>query len=176
MGRLTAIGRVLQQLPEQGNWHHIRRFAQIQAHWPELVGGAVAAQTRPTAIYHQVLHVAVSSPVWAQALTFERSPLMLKINQVLGVKKFPPIRDIRYSTARWAEISMVAIAPPRSQGGKHGVPSTPEAGTAQDIVQRLSRAHAPGMRCPQCRRPSSSEELARWQMCRFCARDRWFTT
>jgi predicted nucleic acid-binding Zn ribbon protein len=169
MGHLTAIGRVLQQLPGQGSWPHIRRFAHIQAHWTELVGASVAVQTRPTAIYQQVLHVAVSSSVWAQALTFERITLLHKINQVLGKKKFPPIQDIRYSTARWMEVVAVAIAPsPRPQAAMEPTATAPE------IVRRLAQGAGPKGRCPRCHGPCSSQEMSRWQMCRFCARDRWF--
>ncbi|MBW3547244.1 MAG: DUF721 domain-containing protein [Actinobacteria bacterium] len=52
--------------------------------WPELVGDAVAAHSRPRSLRHGVLVVAVAEPAWATQLRWLESDLLVRLGEVLG--------------------------------------------------------------------------------------------
>lgn len=52
--------------------------------WPELVGEAVAAQSRPVAMKGTTLVVAVSDPAWATQLRFLEHDLVQRLRAELG--------------------------------------------------------------------------------------------
>ncbi|MFQ3679045.1 MAG: DUF721 domain-containing protein, partial [Pseudanabaenaceae cyanobacterium] len=108
---LTGLGTIVENLQQGANWRLQHRFLQVLAVWPTVVGPEVAGHTRPIAIRRQVLDVATAGGVWAQALTFERSRILTKLNAHLA----EPLLDIRFSTARWA---------PEARRGVGTVPKT----------------------------------------------------
>ena len=97
----TTLGKILSQLPHKASWQQRCRLLHIYNYWRDLVGISVAQQSAPEAVVQGVLYVNVSSPVWANALTFERLRLLEKINQHLRQAHLSPIDDIRFSTAKW---------------------------------------------------------------------------
>ncbi|MEI6429615.1 MAG: DUF721 domain-containing protein [Pseudanabaena sp. ELA607] len=98
----TTVGKILSQLPNQTTWQQRCRLLHIHNYWTDLVGASVAQQSEPETVVKGILYVNVSSPIWANALTFERLRLLEKINQQLGKASLLPIDDIRFSTAKWA--------------------------------------------------------------------------
>ncbi len=52
--------------------------------WPELVGDAVAAHSRPRSLRDGVLVVAVDEPAWATQLRWLESDLLVRLGEVLG--------------------------------------------------------------------------------------------
>ena len=109
----NTLGKLLSQLPNQASWQQRCRLLHIHHYWRDWVGGSVAQQSEPEAVVKGVLYVNVSSPIWANALTFERLRLLEKINQHLCQAHLLPIDDIRFSTAKWnSQRSQKAAAQP----------------------------------------------------------------
>ncbi len=66
----------------------------IFGRWPELVGDAVAAQSRPVAMKGTTLVVAVSDPAWATQLRFLEHDLIERLRAELGQDAIDAI-DVR---------------------------------------------------------------------------------
>jgi predicted nucleic acid-binding Zn ribbon protein len=179
----------------QKGWQKHYQFQKVAAHWPEIVGAAVAPQTRPTGVYDRILKVAVSTPQWSQALAFQRLKLLEKLQDFL--QQPDAIVDIHFSTAQW-------YSPPKlppgmdkplilagASRGKHTNPKrkgSAQAGASmqlqmppQDAKEAFERwaklvkqytAKLP--KCSRCGCASSLEELNRWQMCHICAAQHLF--
>lgn len=59
--------------------------------WPQLVGEAVAAQSRPVAMKDATLVVAVSDPAWATQLRFLERDLVERLREELGADSITAI-------------------------------------------------------------------------------------
>jgi predicted nucleic acid-binding Zn ribbon protein len=59
-------------------------LARVFASWPELVGEAVAAASRPVALDDGRLVVAVDDPVWASQLRWMGPDLVRRLDERLG--------------------------------------------------------------------------------------------
>jgi len=189
---LTGLPNILHDIQSRTSWQQRCQYLLIVEKWAEIVGESVAKQTCPIGVYQKSLQVAVSSPVWSQALTFERVRLLAKINALLGSSNSLAIADIHFSTAKWATQQQTlkeqrvvaadhpsylpAIAPElvtkTLKGQKlENIPKPPE--TASEAFQRwqevmkLRTNQMP--KCPRCDRPALTGEISRWQMCRVCA-------
>ncbi|WP_271251585.1 DUF721 domain-containing protein [Pseudanabaena sp. Chao 1811] len=189
---LTGLPNILHDIQSRTSWQQRCQYLLIVEKWAEIVGESVAKQTCPIGVYQKSLQVAVSSPVWSQALTFERVRLLAKINALLGSSNSLAIADIHFSTAKWATQQQTlkeqrvvaadhpsylpAIAPElvtkKLKGQKlENIPKPPE--TASEAFQRwqevmkLRTNQMP--KCPRCDRPALTGEISRWQMCRVCA-------
>jgi predicted nucleic acid-binding Zn ribbon protein len=186
---LQSLHRLLNSIEGRKQWQSRQQFRQLLNQWPQLVGEAVAAQTRPVSIQQHSLNVATASSAWAQNLMFERHRLMQKINAQLGLQ----LQDIRFSTAQWStaapinyseteslqiwqqhpsrvdvshanQDNIAQSAPPQS--------SDPQAAFTKwaDAV-RVRSQHLP--LCPQCQCPTPTGELQRWSVCALCAAKQW---
>lgn len=194
---LTGLPNILHDIQSRTSWQQRCQYLLIVEKWADIVGESVAKQTSPLGVYQKSLQVAVSSPVWSQALTFERVRLLAKINALLGSSNSLAIADIHFSTAKWATHQqdleqrkvvtedhpsyLPAIA---TESANHQVnrrsnpkihkletPKPPE--TASEAFQRWQevmqlRTHQMP-KCPRCDRPALTGEISRWQMCRVCA-------
>jgi predicted nucleic acid-binding Zn ribbon protein len=197
---LTGLPNILHDIQSRTSWQQRCQYLLIVEKWADIVGESVAKQTCPIGVYQKSLQVAVSSPVWSQALTFERVRLLAKINKLLGSANSLAIVDIHFSTAKWAthqqtlQQSKVITADHPSylpaiatdtintikknaQGHQQRqVPKPPE--TASEAFQRwqevmkLRTNQMP--KCPRCDRPALLGEISRWQMCRVCAIEHLF--
>ncbi len=197
---LTGLPNILHDIQSRTSWQQRCQYLLIVEKWADIVGESVAKQTCPIGVYQKSLQVAVSSPVWSQALTFERVRLLAKINKLLGSANSLAIADIHFSTAKWAthqqtlQQSKVITADHPSylpaiatdtintikknaQGHQQRqVPKPPE--TASEAFQRwqevmkLRTNQMP--KCPRCDRPALMGEISRWQMCRVCAIEHLF--
>ncbi|NJO41688.1 MAG: DUF721 domain-containing protein [Cyanobacteria bacterium CRU_2_1] len=183
---LHPLNHLLGRLENQNTWKERQRFQQLLSSWAEIVGTAVAVQTRPIYVQRRVLHVATSNPVWAQNLAFERQRILEKLNARLTLE----LTDIRFSTAQWrssssedANISESDIlwqnhpsqlthpreeVSVRSKQPSNAPPSNPQ--TAFQIWAKTVQArsqHLPP--CPVCQCPTPPGELQRWSICAPCA-------
>ena len=190
---LTGLPNILHQIQSRTSWQQRGQYLLIVEKWSDIVGESVAKQTCPIGIYQESLQVAVSSGVWAQALTFERMRILQKINGLWTNMPKPVITDIHFSTAKWSThqqtiqqqkiistdhpsylpaIATSGIAK-RNPKPEQAVPiSSPPANPNeafqrwQSVMQQRTK-HLPP--CPKCDRPANEGEIARWQMCRVCA-------
>ena len=58
--------------------------SRVFGRWPELVGEAIAAQSRPVSMNGTTLVVAVSDPAWATQLRFLERDLIDRLHSELG--------------------------------------------------------------------------------------------
>jgi predicted nucleic acid-binding Zn ribbon protein len=58
--------------------------ARLVQAWPEVVGEAVAAHTRPRWVRDGVLSLAVDDPVWAAQLRWLEADLLARVAEVTG--------------------------------------------------------------------------------------------
>lgn len=181
---MRSLQQLLGQIQQQPNWQQRQQFQQIQLRWIEAVGSVVAAQTRPVALQRTVLHVATASSVWAQNLMFERPRILAKLNAQLPF----PITDIRFSTARWHDLtadelpSATAelwerhpcrmVAPSQTNRLPPAAPQTPDAAFRRWAEQVQARSHHLPP-CPLCQCPTPKGELERWSMCSHCVAKTW---
>lgn len=179
-----SLRQALTSIEQQPAWQTRWQFQRVLDCWPTVVGGVVAAQTRPVAIQRRVLQVATSSPVWAQNLLFERHRILAKLNPQLP----EPLTDIRFSTAQWRVSGQPSTAERSPQPWREHpsyVPALPDdirreqpsATTPEGAFQNWARVvrarsqHLP--KCPQCHCPTPPGELERWAVCGLCIVQQW---
>lgn len=177
---LESLNHLLKSVQNREEWRKQQQFRRILACWSETVGSTVAAQSYPTSYRGQVLHVAVSSSVWAQTLMFERYRILEKLNARLPFA----LKDIRFSTAYWqqnpVEPNALAEDHPsyihyRSTLLTRGTPLRPQDPKTAfqnwaKVMQERSK-HLP--RCPVCHCPTPTGEIERWSVCSICAARRF---
>ena len=180
-----SLPQLLNTVTDQENWRGQRQFQRLGACWLEVVGSAVAAQTRPTAIQRKVLQVAAASSVWAQNLAFERHRILAKLNARLELD----LTDIRFSTANWhsdfaqnsdkndSETAILWREHPSRLNSPVRQRLQPTATDPQTAFRNWSRTiraqtqHLP--LCPICHSPTPEGELHRWSMCALCVAQRF---
>jgi predicted nucleic acid-binding Zn ribbon protein len=176
-----SLRQVLGFLESQDSWKGRRRFQQLLGCWAEIVGPAVAAQTRPVSMQRHVLQVATSSAAWAQNLAFERHRILEKLNTRLPLE----LTDIRFSTVHWrsdysqnpyTSSAESALWQHPSQVADVPIPkSTPAAETHDPHTAFRNWARVVRLRsqslplCPTCQCPTPAGELQRWSVCALCA-------
>lgn len=175
-----SLPQLLNHLSTQESWRGRQQFQRLLGCWVEVVGAAVAAQTRPIALQRQILQVATSSSAWAQNLAFERHRITEKLNDRLKLD----LTDIRFSTAHWrSEFSRTGVENFsetvilwREHPSRVTVSRSPRQPTSRDPqtafrnwarTVRLQLQHLP--LCPSCQSPTPAGELSRWSVCSLCA-------
>ncbi len=159
------------------------QLQQVLRHWSDVVGSAVAAQTRPVTVQREVLKVAAANAGWAQNLVFERRQILGKLNALLT----RPLSDIRFSTTHWhspdnrqaldeMERSRLWLEHPSRVDDRpippHPNPTDPKAAFDYWTAVMQSRSqHLP--LCPQCACPTPIGELQRWSACAICVTKHW---
>lgn len=66
--------------------------------WEQALGDNLAVNSRPVAVHHGYLVVAVKDSAWMQELQFMRGEIVKKLNQVLGKGV---IREVRFKLGSW---------------------------------------------------------------------------
>ncbi|MDX1978349.1 MAG: DUF721 domain-containing protein [Pseudanabaenaceae cyanobacterium bins.68] len=170
---LTNLSSLISQIRDRPHWQQQHRFIKILECWRQVVGEAVAQQSQPTGIYRLVLQVAVPGSLWAQALTFERRQILIKLNQILSQEGLELLTDIHFSTAKWRKPqlkSTLTKLPPVTTPP----PTSPlEAFQRWQNLVKSQRSHL--AKCPVCLSPTEPQELERWQICRICVRKQFKT-
>lgn len=184
-----SLQQLLGTLEHQDTWKGRRQFQLLLACWVEVVGAAVATQTRPVSIQRRVLQVAASSAAWAQTLSFERHRILKKLNARLPLE----LTDIRFSTAHWSPGSAQLLHGSGSQAAQlwrdhpSRIPDPPAqlpaSKTSQDPQTafrnwaRLVRLRSHQLPlCSACQSPTPAGELQRWSVCALCAAKRFAPT
>lgn len=181
-----SLDNLLTQLQQQPHWESYHYYRQVLNIWEKVIDPVILSQTKPFAIRHQVLWVAVASPVWAQTLTLQRYGLIKKLNLQLT----QPLTNIRFSATQWhqlkylielqnSEISLQRAAYSdflSTLDFPEEMPKKP-AKTPDEAFQRWAKVlksraeQLPG--CPQCQAPTLPQELERWSVCGNCAIKKW---
>ncbi len=65
--------------------------ATLRERWPDIVGKAIAAHTKPGPIRHRRLTVYVESSAWLQELTLAKEVLLRQVNAAAGA---PLVTDL----------------------------------------------------------------------------------
>lgn len=63
--------------------------------WPDIVGQHLAAHTTPLYIVDKCLYVKTEGAVWMQEVSFKRTEIINRLNDILGVKA---VTEIRYKS------------------------------------------------------------------------------
>jgi len=177
---LKSLNHILATVENQPQWQGPQEFQRLLQVWSEVVGKAVADQTRPCSISRDVLYVAASSSVWVQELKFRRRTILKKLNAHLST----PLTDIHFSTTQWQEISAATWGPnsarlwqehpsrvvetdslPISQ---NDLPQDPKLAFQNWAKQMQARSQSLPL-CPECQCPTPPGELDRWNVCGLCA-------
>ncbi|MFT8356576.1 DUF721 domain-containing protein [Bifidobacterium aquikefiri] len=66
----NKLGGVLEQFAQQSHWVPYLKIAQLERHWSEVVGTAIASHSHVVAYDHGVLTIQASSTVWATQLNY----------------------------------------------------------------------------------------------------------
>lgn len=176
---------VLSSLENQYRPPEETQLQQVLRHWSDVVGVAIAAQTRPVTVQREVLKVATANAGWAQNLVFERRRILETLNALLTA----PLSDIQFSTTQWhspdnrraldyAERSQLWTNHP-SRVEEFPIPKANPQDTADSeaafhywtIVMQSRSQHLP--LCPQCECPTPLGEIQRWSVCAVCAAKQW---
>lgn len=184
-----SLQHLIHAVETKPQWRSRRSFQALLNCWPEVVGAAVAAQTRPVAIQRHVLIVATSNSAWAQNLSFERLRLLDKLNHHLAdYLQSDTLQDIRFSTTQWSSPSSITIEqmedlstwrlhPSRLPEPVNKPPTRPRCQTSDEAFQRWSSLIQQRSRhlplCPTCQCPTPPGELQRWSVCALCAAKGW---
>ncbi|WP_413175118.1 DUF721 domain-containing protein [Anabaena azotica] len=179
---LKSVNDILGILEIEAKWQE-QPFQRLLKCWGEIVGAAVAAQTRPLSVQRDILWVATSSAAWAQNLTFGRKAILFKLNQKLPA----PLIDIRFSTAEWKRSPLPGNQPQMLSPQQHPsylgindlgkIISDTEIQATAENAQTIFADWAKAMQershnlpiCPQCQCPTPPGELQRWSVCSLCA-------
>ena len=83
---MKQVGKTVEEFLRRANlWQGYRQHL-LMVNWGDIVGPALTAVTRPAAINHGVLKVAVKNSVWAYHLSTMKPTLIKKLNQFSGSK------------------------------------------------------------------------------------------
>lgn len=180
---LRSLNHILATVENQPQWQGPQEFQRLLEVWSDVVGKAVADQTRPCSISRDVLYVAASSSVWVQELKFRRRPILKKLNVHLSTS----LTDIHFSTTQWQENSAATWGPNSAklwQEHPSRVKVETSVASSDDLPQDASSTFqnwAKQMQvrsqslplCPQCQCPTPPGELKRWSVCGLCAVKKW---
>lgn len=121
-----------------------RATGLLWAHWPEIVGDAVAQNAEPTSLKKGVLRVRATSPTWAQELTYLATEIRARANAMAGAEV---VREVRVWTGPGDVVRATPKAPPKAQDRTDGAAgdATPEdlAGAFERARQAWARRRPP---------------------------------
>lgn len=180
---LESFDDILGKIANQSQLQGAQEFQRLEKAWPELVGRAVADQTRPCSISRDVLYVATSSSVLVQELKFQRRSILKKLNALLS----NPLTDIHFSTSQWQKDSTPIFSENAAalwQGHPSRVVETSALPVSQSSPQDLHSMFQNWAKlikvrsqflplCPECQCPTPPGELGRWNVCGLCAVKQW---
>jgi predicted nucleic acid-binding Zn ribbon protein len=97
MNKPAPLGTVLEQAVKASRIDVDLDAYRLWQQWEDVIGAAIAQNTRPEAIKGKLLLVNVSSAPWMQQLQFLKPELIQKLNQTLGKEL---VEDIRFQIGR----------------------------------------------------------------------------
>lgn len=189
----NSLNRILKRIVKQPEWDQYRAYLQVNQCWQQVVNKKAGENTRPLGIERGVLQVATSSAVWAQEMTLQRYSLIKKLNKRLEFN----LKDIRFSPARWQkdqrrslnqqnqsefplqEINLQKIIAEKQQAQEElaqerkELPTPDLQATMSSWLNTVKKSAQDLSACPNCQTLTPPDELARWQMCRYCIAQKW---
>jgi predicted nucleic acid-binding Zn ribbon protein len=94
---LHRLGDSLHELARSLGLRQPDAFARVYAAWPDVVGPAVAAATRPTALREGTVTVEVDGPEWATQLRYLEQQLVEVLTERVGAEI---VERLRFQVAR----------------------------------------------------------------------------
>ena len=91
---MEPLHSILRTVATRYRWQPAEALQQISIVWPDVVGGPLAAVTRPLSLFRGQLTVAVPSPVWTQELNYVSADLIETLNQRLENASVSRIRFV----------------------------------------------------------------------------------
>lgn len=133
--RTRTIQEVLKSLLKNWGLDRMDREQKVFLVWQEALGETLWKNTRPVAVHHGTLVIAVRDHAWMQELQFMKDDIIKKLNRVLGPGV---IRGIRFKIGAWEE---------KEGDGDAGAP---EAGLDPEVIREAEQAVSviedPGLR------------------------------
>jgi predicted nucleic acid-binding Zn ribbon protein len=93
-GKSTRLGEELQRYLERSGIAERIEQAAVVPEWPERVGPAIAAATRPLRVDAGVLFVAVRSSAWMMELELMKREILARLNAGRGRGRIERIRFV----------------------------------------------------------------------------------
>lgn len=81
-----SLGSIIQQWLRDNGYEEKVRENAVPDYWTEIVGEAVARQTRVERIERGTMFVSVQSSVWRNELVIRRDEIIAKINDRFGAR------------------------------------------------------------------------------------------
>jgi len=100
-GEPVPLGDALEELISERGWGTEVNVHLLLGRWPELVGDAVAAHTRPEAFREGVVVVRTDSTNWAAQLRLMAPQLVAKMNEALGEGTIRQVRVLAPEAPSW---------------------------------------------------------------------------
>ncbi len=111
------------------------RAQRVLADWSELVGGKIAARTRPLELRERVLHVEVVSSAWLHELNLLKPELLAGLTARLGEPRLFDRIELQLAGRR--RRSDAGQAPPRGRVGPPPRPAIrPASGAVREQIVR----------------------------------------
>jgi predicted nucleic acid-binding Zn ribbon protein len=82
----VPLGELLSTLSTRRRWQSHLAAGQLQAHWAEVVGPAVAEHTEPVRLKGGMLVLRADSPAWATQVRYLSAELARQVNAALGAE------------------------------------------------------------------------------------------
>lgn len=108
----VPLGRAVDRLVSEKGWQRQIDLHVVLTRWPELVGAANAAHSRPVGYEKTVLTVEASSTVWATSMRSIAPNLVAELNHRLGE----------------GTVTRIVVRGPNAPSWKHGLRSVPGRG------------------------------------------------
>ncbi len=81
-----SLGSIIKQWLRDNGYEEKIRESSVPDYWVDIVGEAVARQTRVERIERGTMFVSVASAVWRNELMMRREEIMSKINERFGAQ------------------------------------------------------------------------------------------
>lgn len=78
----NKLGGVLEKIAEESDWVPHLKISQLEEHWSEVVGAAIASHSYVISYEHGVLTIQASSTVWATQLSY----LIPQLKETIALK------------------------------------------------------------------------------------------
>ncbi len=186
----NSLDRILEKLEQQPGWEQYQQYRRLLQGWHAAVDRKIAENARPLYVARKILWVATSSSTWAQELSLRRYNLLKKLNTQLPFE----LVDLRCSPAGWHKQTVIPANLLSTEQQQHPnkiaiEPITSSLSTDNNLqklnseqkqseqltasFERWAQAIQARSRnlplCPQCRCPTPTGELQRWDVCYYCA-------
>ena len=90
----TSLGDALREVGHQLGLPDPGLADSLSAHWPDVVGAAVAEHARPRSIRDGTLTIAVDAPPWATQLRFLEHEIRARLAEISGQDSVHTVRIV----------------------------------------------------------------------------------